>query len=233
MALTPSLRSTFGPRGAPTSSFFLPKEVVAVVPLRRSSRCRSRSLFDGCVVGRVAPGVSRPPVVRVPVSLPGLLPKQVTLGDVDSRSRRCGVGRDLLPVSRGMRSASFEAVSASPGPSPLAGVGSGSGRSAPGPFSTDESVTFHHRCRLRNALSFHGLRSPPRSPSIRSSFAESLRVVIPFGGPSCAFVPLGSLVCCGHPTFGVVPRRGVGPSSESVRLGGCALCSNSTSVREI
>jgi hypothetical protein len=42
-------------------------------------------------------------------------------------------------------------------------------RSTPRPFSTDESVATHRRCRQCLARSFHGLCSPPRSALVRSA----------------------------------------------------------------
>jgi hypothetical protein len=184
--------------------------------------CRGRSLADGCVVGGVAPGVSRPPGVRGPVSLRGLLPRQVTLGSAGSRSRSSGVLQGPPARLPGMRSAPLRGrLPRLAGPSPLAGVGSGAGRSAPRPCSTDESVTFQHRCRLQNALSFHGLGSPPRSPSVRSGSAGPRARVPLSGGPARVLARPGSLFRCGRATSGVAPRRGAGPSSESVRSEGC------------
>jgi hypothetical protein len=63
----------------------------------------------------------------------------------------------------------------------LAGWGIGVGSRAPGLCSIGESVTFQRRFQLQNALSFHGLCSPPRSSSVRRGVESPLRTVIPCG----------------------------------------------------
>jgi len=60
--------------------------------------CRSRSPWDGCVVREVAPVVLRPPVGPWAGCSPGLLPKQVTSGDVASSLRGLLACRVVLRV---------------------------------------------------------------------------------------------------------------------------------------
>jgi hypothetical protein len=169
--------------------------------------CRSRSPWDGCVVREVAPVVLRPPVGPWAGCSPGLLPKQVTSGDVASSLRGLWACRGLLRVP-GESSSPCGAAPSPSGRSPR-GVRSGAGRSAPRPCSTDESVMFQLRFRVWNTLSFHGLGSPPRSLPVRSSLPRVSRVR-PRGLASVAFVGFGSLLGCGHTTSGSFLRRSAG-----------------------
>lgn len=144
----------------------------------------------------------RPPVsVGRPLSC-GLLPKQVTVGvrciGCPEDTGCCGVHPH---VSR-RRSAPVGAASAFRSHLPLRGSGSGRGGGLQGFFSTDESVTFQRRFQLQNALSFHGLRSPPRSSFIRRVDERWQRTAGPHGWSSCLLASSTSLFRCGHPTSG-------------------------------
>jgi hypothetical protein len=117
------------------------------------------------------------------------------------------------------------------GPCPLAGASPGAGRSASRPCSTDESVTFQHRCQSWNALSFHGLCSPPRSLPVRSALAVPRGVPISRPGRLASpFAPDPSSVLVVRPR-GSLRAGARWPSSEYVRSGGCAFCPFSASLR--
>lgn len=146
----------------------------------------------------------------------GLLPKQVTSGDVAFSLRGLLACRVVLRVP-GESSSPCGAAPSPSGRSPRGGR-SGAGRSAPRPCSTDESVMFQVRCRVWNTLSFHGLGSPPRSLPVRSSLPRVSRVR-PRGLASVAFVGFGSLLGCGHPTSGSFLRRSAGAVSGVCPIG--------------
>jgi hypothetical protein len=170
----------------------------------------------------VTPGLPDAGLLGLRCPWAGLLPPVSCRGRSPWEYAASRVPRDGMPQALACASPGGEPLLSERRPPVLPGPPRGvRGRTGP----VGSKALLHRRVRNvpgrfqpQNALSFHGLRSPPRSSSNRRVAVGSPVRALPLGWPFRWLAASSSLFRCGRPTSGVVPRRGAGPSSESVRV---------------